>query len=211
MATPTTKRDAGTTTKRDNGRRAELVRLGVAILTEKGFYNFSLDELVAMAGVPKGSFHYYFNSKDAYGLEVIQAYADYFAKKLDQHLLDASLSPIERIKGFTEDAAHGMERHNFKRGCLVGNLSQELAALDETFRNALLDVIQDWRSRIRTCLEEGKRVGEIREDADTEALARYFWNAWEGAVMCSKLEKSREPLDDAAAAFLAHLACPNKH
>lgn len=197
-----------TTTKRDTGRRSELVRLGVAILTEKGFYNFSLDELVALAGVPKGSFHYYFNSKDAYGIEVIQAYSDYFVKKLDLHLTDTSLSPLERIKAFTEDASKGMQRHKFKRGCLVGNLSQELAALDENFRTKLLDVLQDWRNRIQACLDEGKQIGEIRKDADTAALSRYFWNAWEGAVMCSKLEKSRRPLDDASAAFLAHLACP---
>ncbi|BCQ26447.1 TetR family transcriptional regulator C-terminal domain-containing protein [Caballeronia sp. NK8] len=191
--------------KKEGGRRSELIRLGVAILTEKGFHNFSLDELVALAGVPKGSFHYYFNNKDAYCLEVIQAYHEYFAKKLDMHLKDASLSPLERIKAFTEDAAIGMQRHKFKRGCLVGNLSQELAALDETFRKALMDVLQDWRRRIRECLEEGKASGEIRADADTAALSRYFWNAWEGAVMCSKLEKSREPLDDASAAFLAQL------
>ncbi|CAD6548121.1 acrylate utilization transcriptional regulator AcuR [Paraburkholderia metrosideri] len=201
---------ATTTTKRDTGRRSELVRLGVAILTEKGFYNFSLDELVALAGVPKGSFHYYFNSKDAYGLEVIQAYSDYFVKKLDLHLTDTSLSPLERIKAFTEDASKGMQRHKFKRGCLVGNLSQELAALDENFRTKLLEVLQEWRDRIQVCLEEGKQVGEIREDADTAALSRYFWNAWEGAVMCSKLEKSRRPLDDASAAFLAHVAWPNQ-
>ncbi|SAL83198.1 TetR family transcriptional regulator [Caballeronia arvi] len=197
-------------TKRDSGRRSELIRLGVAILTEKGFHNFSLDELVALAGVPKGSFHYYFSSKDAYCLEVIQAYHEYFAKKLDMHLKDTSLSPLERIKAFTEDAAIGMQRHKFKRGCLVGNLSQELAALDETFRKALMDVLKDWRGRIRACLEEGKANGEIRADADTAALSRYFWNAWEGAVMCSKLEKSREPLDDASAAFLAHLAPRDK-
>ncbi|WP_053299200.1 TetR/AcrR family transcriptional regulator [Burkholderia multivorans] len=202
---------ATTTTKRDTGRRAELVRLGVAILTEKGFYNFSLDELVALAGVPKGSFHYYFSSKDAYAVEVIQAYGDYFSKKLETHLTNSTLSPLERIKAFTEDAARGMQRHKFKRGCVVGNLSQELAALDETFRKALLDVLEDWRNRVRACLEEGKRVGEIREDADTVVLARYFWNAWEGAVMCSKLEKSRQPLDDASAAFLAHVACSNGH
>jgi TetR/AcrR family transcriptional repressor of nem operon len=197
MATPTT--------KRDTGRRAELVRFGVAILTEKGFYNFSLDELVAMAGVPKGSFHYYFSSKDAYALEVIDAYAEYFARKLDHHLSDTSLEPIERIKAFTEDAANGMERFDFKRGCLVGNLSQELAALDETFRAALLNVIQDWRRRIKACLDEAQQAGQIRADANTTALARYFWNAWEGAVLCSKLEKSRTPLDDASAAFIEQL------
>ncbi|MDR3096711.1 MAG: TetR/AcrR family transcriptional regulator [Paraburkholderia sp.] len=194
-----------TTAKRDTGRRGELIRIGVAILTEKGFYNFSLDELVALAGVPKGSFHYYFANKDAYALEVIQAYAEYFARKLDQHLTDETLQPMDRIRAFAEDAASGMERFDYKRGCLVGNLSQELAALDETFRAKLLEVIQDWRRRVERCLDEAKAAGEIAPDADTAALARYFWNAWEGAVLCSKLEKSRAPLDDASRAFIDHV------
>jgi len=196
---------ATTTAKRDTGRRGELIRIGVAILTEKGFYNFSLDELVALAGVPKGSFHYYFANKDAYALEVIQAYAEYFARKLDQHLTDETLQPMDRIRAFAEDAASGMERFDYKRGCLVGNLSQELAALDETFRAKLLEVIQDWRRRVERCLDEAKAAGEIAPEADTAALARYFWNAWEGAVLCSKLEKSRAPLDDASRAFIDHV------
>jgi len=130
-------------------------------------------------------------------------------KKIDRHLTDYSLTPIERIKAFAADAAAGMERFDFKRGCLIGNLSQELASLDEKFRIALLTVIQDWRSRMRVCLDEAKAAGQIRIDADTDALARYFWNAWEGAVLCSKLEKSRAPLDDACVAFIEHLKCPS--
>ena len=56
-------------------------------------------------------------------------------------------------------------------------------------------------------LDEAKEAGQIRADADTAALARSFWNAWEGAVLCSKLEKSRAPLDDASVAFIGHLKC----
>ena len=45
--------------QRNTGKRAELIRIGVAIFTEKGFYNTPLDEIVKAAGVPKGSFYYY--------------------------------------------------------------------------------------------------------------------------------------------------------
>ncbi|PUA18455.1 TetR/AcrR family transcriptional regulator [Glaciimonas sp. PCH181] len=190
---------------RDKGKRAELIRIGVEIFTEKGFHNTPLDEVVKAAGVPKGSFYYYFENKETYTLAVIEGYADYFAHKLDRILTDSSIQPLDRIKAFTLDATAGMARFDYKRGCLIGNLGQELAALDDKFRLALLSVLTDWRQRIQACLDEAKVTGHLRADANSEALARYFWIAWEGAVLCSKLEKSSAPLDDASNAFIEHL------
>lgn len=192
-------------TKRDNGKGAELIRIGVRIFTQQGFSNTSLDDLVAIAGVPKGSFYYYFKNKNAYVAAVIESYGEYFCRKLDRLLADTSRSAIDRIQAFTDDATAGMERYAFKRGCLVGNLGQELASLNDDLRLALLKVLMEWRSRIRIVLDEAIAQGEIRSDVDTASLARYFWTAWEGAVLCAKLERSREPLDEASRAFTAHL------
>lgn len=191
--------------KRDANKREDLLRIGVAVFTEKGFHNTPIDELVAAAGVPKGSFAYYFGSKDAYTLMVIERYAEYFNKKLDRVLSDVTVEPIDRIKAFMDEATAGMERFEFRRGCLVGNLGQELAALDEAFRTALLATVRGWQRRIQHCLEEAQHAGQISGDADVEGLGRLFWYAWEGAVLGAKLEKSRAPLDAVSRAFIGQL------
>ena len=188
---------------RNKGKRAELIRIGVAILTEKGFYNTSLDEIVKIAGVPKGSFYYYFKSKDIYTIAVIQTYSDYFNRKLDKHLSNLEQSPLNRIRSWTEDACEGLAKYDFKRGCLVGNLGQELATLDENYRVALRDVLDSWCKKIEGCLDEAKQVGEISPSANTAALSKFFWNAWEGAVLYTKLDKSRAALDLARDAFFS--------
>jgi len=192
-------------TRREANKREDLLRIGVAVFTEKGFHNTPIDELVMAAGVPKGSFTYYFGSKDAYALAVIERYADYFNKKLDTVLANTTLAPLDRIQAFVDEAAMGMQRYDFRRGCLIGNLGQELAALDERFRHMLLTVLSGWQHRIRACLEDARAYGELRHDADTDALARLFWYAWEGAVLGAKLEKSREPLDAIARAFIGQV------
>ncbi|MCW3698908.1 TetR/AcrR family transcriptional regulator [Burkholderia cenocepacia] len=191
--------------KRDANKREDLIRIGVAVFTEKGFHNTPIDELVAAVGVPKGSFAYYFGSKDAYTLAVIERYAEYFNKKLDRILSDGTLEPIDRIKAFMDEATEGMERFEFRRGCLVGNLGQELAALDETFRQALLATVRGWQCRIQLCLEQAQQSGSLSEKADVEGLGRLFWYAWEGAVLGAKLEKSRAPLDSVSEAFIGQL------
>ncbi|MFV0676326.1 TetR/AcrR family transcriptional regulator [Variovorax sp. tm] len=183
--------------------REQLLRAGVAALTEKGFSATGIDEVLTAVGVPKGSFYHFFASKEAYGAELIRLYADYFVRKLDLALLDTSLTPLQRIDAFCKDAEQGMGRFDFKRGCLIGNLGQEMGALPEAFRKQLSDVLLDWQARVERCLEEAKLLGEIPEKANCSRLSAFFWIGWEGAVLRAKLERKNEPLRIFAEAFQA--------
>ncbi|MDB6141358.1 MAG: TetR family transcriptional regulator [Pseudomonas sp.] len=185
--------------------RETLCRAGVAALTEKGFSATGIDEILKSVGVPKGSFYNFFASKEAYGSELITLYARYFARKLDRFLLDDSLTPLKRIEAFCEEAERGMQRFDFRRGCLVGNLGQEMGALPESFRAQLTDVLLDWQARFERCLEEAKAAGEISENADSARWAAFFWIGWEGAVLRAKLERTGEPLRVFADLFLMSL------
>ncbi|NRQ44138.1 TetR family transcriptional regulator C-terminal domain-containing protein [Rheinheimera sp. YQF-2] len=185
--------------------RAELIRSGLEHLTEIGFTASGLDKILKNVGVPKGSFYFYFNSKEAFGLAVLDSYANYFANKLDSCLLDNSFSPLQRIRNFVDDARHGIARHQFKRGCLVGNLGQEVDVLPESFRPVLIAIFKSWQQRIAACLREAQLAGELAPAADCDALAEFFWIGWEGAVSRSRLEQSTQPLDRYAERFMQSL------
>ena len=185
--------------------RSALLRAGVEVLTEKGFTATGIDEILRRVGVPKGSFYHYFKSKDAFGAELIESYAAYFARKLDRWLLDESVPALTRIANFVADARAGMERHGFRRGCVIGNLGQEMGALPEAYRVQLTAVFADWESRLACCLELALADGAIAATADCDRLARFFWIGWEGAVLRAKLELSPAPLDLFANGFFAAL------
>lgn len=186
--------------------RDALIRAGVAALSEKGYSATGLEEVLRRAGVPKGSFYHYFPSKDAFGAELIDTYAAYFARKLDRWLLDETAAPLRRLGNFVADARAGMARFDYRRGCVVGNLGQEMSALPEAFRARLHGVLLDWQARTERCLMAAKAAGEIAADADCAALAAVFWIGWEGAVLRAKLERGPAPLDLFANHFLACLA-----
>jgi TetR/AcrR family transcriptional regulator, transcriptional repressor for nem operon len=185
--------------------RESLVRAGVAALTEKGFTATGLDEILRSVNVPKGSFYHFFESKEAFGLELIDRYAAYFARKLDRILASGSASPLQRLHDFVADGEAGMRRYKFQRGCLVGNLGQEMGALPESYRKRLRGVFEDWESRTRKCLEEALDAGEIPEGSDCAQLAAFFWIGWEGAVLRAKLEGGPAALRTFAAGFFATL------
>lgn len=48
--------------------REELVRVGTGIIAKKGFSITGIDAVLKTTGVPKGSFYYYFSSKEEFGV-----------------------------------------------------------------------------------------------------------------------------------------------
>ncbi len=185
--------------------KAELIRSGLEQLTEHGFSSSGIEPILKKVGVPKGSFYHYFANKEAFGQAVIQHYAAYFINKLDSCLLDESFAPLVRISNFVESAKVGMERHHFKRGCLVGNLGQEVDLLPESFRQQLIDILLSWQQRLANCLKQAQVQGNISATANCELLAECFWIGWEGAVSRAKLVQDCQPLENYLSHFMMAL------
>jgi TetR/AcrR family transcriptional regulator, transcriptional repressor for nem operon len=171
------------------------MRAGLEALTEKGFSATGIEEILSRVGVPKGSFYHYFDSKEAFGLGLIERYGEFFAAKLDRHLTNRALSPLARLHAFTDDAKSSMARFDYRRGCLIGNLGQEMGTLPESFRARLQHTFEDWQRRFALCLVEAQEAGELSSDVDAMQVAEFFWIGWEGAVLRAKLERSANALD----------------
>ncbi|CEL83248.1 transcriptional regulator TetR family protein [Klebsiella quasipneumoniae] len=175
--------------------RQALIRSGLEVLTETGYLAAGIDAVIKNIAVPKGSFYHCFKSKEAFGLVVLAAYGDYFAHKLDKFLLDDAVPPLERMAAFVRDAGQGMEKYQFRRGCLVGNLLQEAPLLPEAFTQRLQAILAAWEARVARCLHEAQAAGAIASGTSPEALAQVFWIGWEGAVMRARLVQSAAPLN----------------
>jgi len=192
---------------RGDTRRA-LVWCGTELLTERGFQVTGIDEVLKRVGVPKGSFYHFFANKHEFGEAVIQNYVGYYARKMTRIFDDPTLSPMARLRLFVEDAKRGMHRYGYRRGCLIGNLGQELASLDDAFREQLESVLLSWEKRVAGCLKEAIEAGELAAGSDAAALSRFFWIGWEGAVLRAKLTRNAEPLDQFADLFFEKIAVP---
>ena len=175
--------------------RQALVWCGTELLTERGFQVTGIEEILKRVGVPKGSFYHFFKSKDEFGAAVIENYVAFYARKMDRIFNNSSNTPLARLREFVHNARHGMTKFDFRRGCLIGNLGQELASLDNEFREQLEAVLVSWEERVAACLEEAVAVGEIAPGSDAQALSKFFWIGWEGAILRSKLTRSLEPID----------------
>lgn len=174
--------------------RDELIKVGTEIIALHGFNTTGLNAVLSTAGVPKGSFYYYFASKEEFGLAVIENFAADYAAKLDSFLLNEKFTPLQRIRNYLKDGVSGMTQCQCMRGCPIGNLSLELAGHNETFRARLDAVFRDWHKRFTRCFAEAREAGEIAADVDVKQLADVMLSGWEGAILRAKVMKSAAPM-----------------
>ena len=190
----------------DQTSRKALIRAGLAQLTERGYVAVRIDDIVAQAGVTKGAFYHHFSGKPAYGAALIDEYDTYFLARIAQSLCRTDLRPLQRLANFAAQAEAGMARHDFRRGCLIGNLGQEMASLPPEYRARLIAVLQGWQALTTDCLRAAQDAGHIAPEHDPDALSALFWTGWEGAVLRAKLERTPIPLRAFASGFLHLIA-----
>jgi len=174
--------------------RDQLIASGLETLHREGFNGSAVQDITDAAGVPKGSFYNYFESKEALALEVIDRYGEE-VRALAGVLSDESLSPLERLRRYFALVATKFAARSYERGCLIGNLSNELADQSRLIRDRLSSNFAAWSRPIETCIRDGQKAGEISRDMDARVLADFLLNSLEGAMLRTKVEKDSSALD----------------
>ena len=174
--------------------KAALVDAGTQLILEQGYHHTGIQDVLQAAGVPKGSFYYYFPSKEAFGMAVIAQFAAAYLARLEQYLGDTTSSPLTRLRRHQEELLARFEHRGCRGGCLIGNLSQELADQSPRLRAQLDAVLTSWRERYAQLFREAQAVGELRADLDPQALADFYLDSFEGALLRAKVSKSPAPL-----------------
>jgi TetR/AcrR family transcriptional repressor of nem operon len=176
--------------------KTEIISIGTEMISLQGFNSTGIDAVLKRAGVPKGSFYHYFCSKEEFGLAVIDHFAERYDKRLDTFLNDEEVTPLNRIRNYLESGLARLTQNQCTKGCLIGNLGQELADQNERFRSRLDEIFQSWKERFATCLRAAQGAGELVPDLDAIVIAGFILSGWEGAILRAKVMKSPQPMRD---------------
>jgi TetR/AcrR family transcriptional regulator, transcriptional repressor for nem operon len=167
---------------------------GARIVYEKGYNNTGIQEILAAAEVPKGSFYFYFKSKEDFGLQLIDFYLDFSVSALTAHMSASDRDPIGRLRRFFLSMQDASEQKNFKGGCPIGNLTQEMADLKDTFRIKLNQAFARMSNLIADCLDQARDLNQIAAALNPHETADFILNSWEGALLRMKAQCSVQPL-----------------
>src|SRR5215475_1491567 len=89
--------------------RDHLLQVGLRRMQATGYASTGVAEILADAGVPKGSFYHHFASKEAFANEVIKLYVREERERTAKILGDRKFPPLKRLRRYFEEmsAIHG--------------------------------------------------------------------------------------------------------
>ena len=173
--------------------RPQIVQAGLRVFLRGGFAASSVQDITEEAGVPKGSFYNHFESKEALGAEIVDLYAE--GSGLREVLKDASVPPLERLRRYYAALSDMYRKLEFSQGCLLGNFSAEISDEMPLVRERLHALFQRWTVEIATVIAEAQALGQVSRETPAEELAAFLLDAYEGAVLRSRVERSDAALE----------------
>lgn len=182
-------------TKTDS--RQSILDAGQRTIAHKGWAAVGLTEILKVAGVPKGSFYYYFGSKEAFGEAMLTEYFIEYLADMDQIFSQPDLSAAKRLMQYWESWRATQSLDDCQGKCLAVKLGAEVADLSKTLRLALKDGTTAVIGRIETMIEAGLDDGSLLIDIPVPVAAQTLYDLWLGASVMAKIQRTPAPMDNA--------------
>jgi TetR/AcrR family transcriptional repressor of nem operon len=169
--------------------RDRLLATGARLFSERGYTAVGVAEICEEAGLKKGSFYHFFETKLDLLLSAIDCYAHGYDDAIGHALARGDLTAREQLVEVLL-AVHGMlSRHACRdgriHGCPIGNLALELAHREEPLRRKIDEVFGRWRTAFETILRRGIERGEFQL-ADPARTAEMLVALVQGGMVLAK-------------------------
>ena len=175
--------------------RDHLIDTGLKLMHQHGYNATGLTEILKAADVPKGSFYHHFGSKEDFAAAALERYTTREAKHAATVLNDAKAPPLKRLKRYFTDLVRFYGQKGEIPGCMMGRFSLEIAAANPQLRKQISGSFAHWEHTIATVIQQAVAQKELPADTDSESMAGFLLNSWEGALLRSQAEENDSPLE----------------
>lgn len=176
--------------------RQHILDVAKSLMINKGYTAVGLAEVVAAADVRKGSFYYYFRSKEEFGQALLEQYFSDYLSTVDS-LLAAEGTAVQRLLAYFRYWADTQGSDLPDGKCLVVKMGSEVCDLSEDMRMVLQRGTCAIVDRLARCLEQGRMDATLPSKTQPMALAEQLYQLWLGASLLAKVGRSPAPFDTA--------------
>jgi AcrR family transcriptional regulator len=172
-------------------RRQQILAAAIRAFGAKGYHGTQVSDIIAEAGVARGTFYLYFESKR----EIFEAIVTEIIAKVHQVVHPINKEDISKVPG---EILGNIERATtllLNNPVLIKIFFSDAVGLDAEFDERLRHFYGEILKAIRGGLENGQRMGIIRE-GDTEVLALCLMGSLKEILYQYFLGTHRPPLNN---------------
>ncbi|MBM7603602.1 AcrR family transcriptional regulator [Metabacillus crassostreae] len=160
--------------------KEKIRELSIQLFATKGFKETSIQDIVDALNVTKGTFYYYFTSKEQLLMDIHLKYIDELLSKQEAIINDKNINCKEKLYKIVYLLIHDIK----KEGLSAKVFFREMRNLNEQHLALIVPKRDLFRLNIQKVLDEGITTNEIRSDLPTDIVTfsilgmtnwSYFW------------------------------------
>ncbi len=172
-----------------NNSKQNIIKTSHDLFLLNWYKNTSIDKIVAEVWISKWAFFHHFKDKKSLFLWVMDYFINESAPKRLYEILEKKVAERADIFEMCQILQDELNQFDFKWWCLLGNMSLELADIDEFFRQKIIEIYNIWEQWI---INHIQRIPNFSPKKTPEVIARYIIYSSEWINMSTKVYKDKK-------------------
>src|SRR6516165_6080621 len=172
----------------------------------------TIDQICDKAGVKKGSFYYFFDSKAELAAEAFEESWKEKRVELDA-IFSPTVPPLERLRKYAEFAYNFQSSIKAKYGRVLGcphsSLGSEICTQEDKLHKTIQNIMALKQKYLESAIRDAAAAGLV-EAPDPAAKARMVLAYYEGVLTQARIQNDIEMLRDTAGGMFAILGVNEK-
>ncbi|HEY5752144.1 MAG TPA: TetR/AcrR family transcriptional regulator [Chthoniobacterales bacterium] len=185
---------------RKSDAKQKLVDAANVLIWEQSYGSTSVDSICDKAGVKKGSFYYFFESKSELAVKALED-AWQVRKPAFDALFSPAVPPLERIERYFAEVYRkqcgALEQHGRVLGCPLFTLGSEISTQDQAIRVKVESILSAYLKYFESAIRDAHEAGLI-EAPDAKQKARILFAYLEGSLTQARIRNDVSGLKDLA-------------
>lgn len=169
-----------------------------------GYAATSLEDLMRVSGLGKGSLYAAFGDKRQLFLTVLRGYTETNHENL-RRALAAPSRAIDALRAFLDAPIDEGGESGARRGCLLANSTCELGTADPDVLAHAHAAYETSTRLVAECVSRAQDQGDLRAESDPIALARALLAAQQGIIFMSRTGMDASALTATARSLASEL------
>ncbi|HEY8934557.1 MAG TPA: TetR/AcrR family transcriptional regulator [Cyclobacteriaceae bacterium] len=174
--------------------RQFIIKKTAPLFNKKGYEATSLSDLIDVTGLTKGALYGNFKDKEEISMEAFK-YSMQKVRELASKEMEGSVTYKQQLFALLDFYANYVFNPPIAGGCPLLNNAVEADDFRTSMRHVVVKELVRTVDFIAGLLSKGIKAKEFKKDIKPHELAYSFFCSVEGAIVFSRIERSREPMD----------------
>src|SRR5512133_1958221 len=179
--------------------KARLMKAVRELLWQGSYGSTTIDQICDKAGVKKGSFYYFYDSKADLALDALDEEWQRLRGELDT-IFSSTVPPLERLNRYCQYGYSFQEAIRSKCGCVLGcpllSLGAEVSTQEHHLQKKIQDMLDQKRKYLESAIRDAHAAGLIYAP-DAASKARMLFSYYQGLLAQARIQNDMKIMAEA--------------